>query len=145
MTDALTGLPTYDALALAIKEPAAAVFFDVDALRRVTNEQGHLASDDVLKKIAAWLASKGNVVRVAGDKFVLLLPGRTIDKATEIANDLASQSSSVAGVTLSAIVFLATPQLVAQTRTAFVEQFTEALYRQELATGRDSANVSVLR
>ena len=33
-------------------------------------------------------------------------------------------------------------QLVAQTRTAFVEQFMEALYRQELATGRDSANVS---
>ena len=50
--DELTGLPTYDALPLAVKEPAAAVFFDVDALRRVTNEQGHLASDDVLKKIA---------------------------------------------------------------------------------------------
>ena len=85
------------------------------------------------------------MVRVAGDKFVLLLPGRTIEKATEIANNLGSQSASVAGVTLSAIVFLATPQLVGQTRTAFVEQFTDALHRQELATGRDSANISVLR
>lgn len=142
--DALTGLATYDALARAVREPSVAAFFDVDALRRVTDEQGHLASDAVLRKIAAWLATRGNVARVGGDEFVLLLPGRTIERATELANELVAQSTAIAGVSLSAIAFIATPEMLAQRRVAFTEAFADALYRAELASGRDSGNVSVL-
>lgn len=143
--DALTGLPTFAGLAAALEEPAAAVFLDIDGFLLVNDKLGHIAGDELLSQLATWLRGeaqrlRGGVFRVAGDEFVLLLPGRTLDEAAAIANGIVSKCPSV--LTLSGVVFRADRELPLQLRVAR-DWFAEELYRAELASGRDHRNVVV--
>jgi GGDEF domain-containing protein len=142
-TDQLTGLPTFAGLRPALGEPAAAIFLDVDGLRFVNHQSGHLAGDDVLAAIGAWLKKEaaerqGLAFRVAGDEFILLLPGRTLDDAVAIAGELVA--AQLRTVTLSAVVFLADRNLPDNLRGT-LESFAEKLYQRELAGGRAYGNV----
>lgn len=86
LTDELTGLHNrrgFELLAgqeLAVLERhpdrvAAPVFLDVDGLKRVNDEEGHLAGDRALRQVAGVLAAScrhGDVLaRLAGDEFVV--------------------------------------------------------------------------
>ncbi|MFL6247922.1 MAG: GGDEF domain-containing protein [Thermoanaerobaculia bacterium] len=149
MIDALTGLPSLSGLSSALDETMAAVLLDIDGLRFVNHERGHVAGDDVLRRLGAWLSREaellhGQVFRVAGDKFLLLLllPGRAIDEAATIANKTVAICPSLHEITLSAVVFLADPQFPGRLRTA-IDQLTEELYRSELASGRTHSNVVI--
>jgi len=143
--DALTGLPTHEALLDAIDAPTVAVFFDIDAFRIVTDEHGHLTSDDILARLGVWLAGQAQAFRVAGDEFVLLLPGSTLAEAQEIAKRMMMSVASLPlphAITLSAVVFC----MHRMERTAFrglLDDFAEKLYRAELASGRDRSNIVV--
>jgi diguanylate cyclase (GGDEF)-like protein len=139
--DALTGLRTFHALPSALKEPVAAIFFDVDGLRYVNYRCDHLAGDEVLRQLGAWLAHeaetlRGEAFRVAGDEFILLLPSRTLDDALLIAKRLVASAPA----SVSAVVFTAEAKLCGRLRAA-LDEFAEELYRVELASGRDRGNV----
>ena len=146
--DELTGLPAIAALPSA--PDAIAILLDIDGFRYVNYEHGHLVGDQVLAALGAWLAQRahvleGSVFRVAGEKFLLLLPRRTQDDAAAIANELVSGVSSLrapVSITLSAVVFAADRDLSAHLR-ATLDDLTNELYRAELATGRDRSNVVV--
>jgi diguanylate cyclase (GGDEF)-like protein len=62
-----------------------AVFVDVDGLKSVNDEQGHRAGDQLLRDVAAALASRMRsydlVVRVGGDEFLCVLPDVTPTEA----------------------------------------------------------------
>ena len=153
--DKLTGLPALkaldDALASSTSMPIAAVFFDIDAFRLVNYEHDHLTGDDILVRLSKWLAEqaralRGQLFRVAGDKFLLLLPERTIAEATETANAIVASCPSLPlphAITLSAIAFAVDRERHGHLRE-MLEELGEQLYRAELASGRNHSNVVVI-
>ena len=66
-------------------ESLVAAFVDVDRLKAVNDEYGHLAGDELLQDVVAGLRrhmrSYDVIVRVGGDEFVCALPEVTLDEA----------------------------------------------------------------
>lgn len=99
-TDGLTGLANRrhfnDLLdkewerALRQRTPIALLMIDADHFKDYNDQYGHQAGDKALVAIANCIASKTRdatdiAARYGGEEFVVLLPGGTIDQATEIA------------------------------------------------------------
>jgi len=67
----------------------ACLYFDVDGFKAVNDRLGHEAGDDLLTAIAStaqqFVREKDPLIRMGGDEFVLLLPGCSEAKASEIA------------------------------------------------------------
>jgi diguanylate cyclase (GGDEF)-like protein len=72
-----------------------AAFVDVDDLKSVNDEQGHHAGDQLLRDVAAGLASRMRsydlVVRVGGDEFLCALPDITPTEARRRLDELVSE------------------------------------------------------
>jgi diguanylate cyclase (GGDEF)-like protein len=122
-TDAKTGLLNAIAwqreadavLAAAVrhKQPLAVLLADVDHFKRVNDTHGHLVGDEVLRAIAAELASRVRdsdlVGRFGGEEFVVLAPRATAEEACRIAERLrlgtcvlqVPAGDAVVGVTIS--------------------------------------------
>ncbi len=60
------------------RRPLAFLYVDVDGFRAVNNTHGHLAGDEVLKRVARYLQENVRqadyVFRIGGDEFLILLP-----------------------------------------------------------------------
>lgn len=99
-TDPLTGLPNYGAFQQALVEAnehrpyhegIALLFIDLDEFKKLNDNFGHLAGDELLKAVADRLhsaAGGGDVVsRVGGDEFVVILTGLvSLEEAKESAD-----------------------------------------------------------
>lgn len=101
----------------------------------------------MLARLGQWLAQQSTIwnaeaFRVAGDEFVVLLRGRTIDEAATIAQEIVA-ANPAERVTLSAVVFMADVEFTTDLR-ASLDWLAEALYREEVATGRPGANLVVI-
>ncbi|GIF13457.1 hypothetical protein Ate01nite_34890 [Actinoplanes teichomyceticus] len=98
--DSLTGLPNRAVFTSALRahcatpDPVAVLFLDLDGFKQINDRLGHAAGDDVLVKVAGALrghtrAGYGDLpCRLAGDEFVLLLPGTDLDAAHTVAGQL---------------------------------------------------------
>ncbi len=88
VTDTLTGLPNSRALHTALQErlrepgagePFGLVMLDLDGFKRVNDTLGHLAGDELLRRVAGTLLASVRrtdlVCRYAGDEFVIMVPG----------------------------------------------------------------------
>lgn len=111
--DALTGAHRRDAgivelerevaRAKRTKQPFTLAFVDVDHLKATNDTLGHLAGDDLLRRIAdsirAYLRSYDLIIRFGGDEFVCALLDVTLAAAVErfalVNADLAAQGASV--------------------------------------------------
>ena len=119
-TDHLTGLANrrsfYESLEKAVSlarrhgYPLAIVSLDLDGLKRVNDECGHAAGDEVITSFAAlltWLCRAEDVPgRLGGDEFSMLLPGIDRGGALALAARLLAEVRSSAalaerGVTVS--------------------------------------------
>ena len=63
-----------------VESPCQVIFADLNGLKRVNDEQGHDAGDQLLKTAAAVLRAvfpETDVFRAGGDEFMLLAPGMT--------------------------------------------------------------------
>jgi diguanylate cyclase (GGDEF)-like protein len=73
-------------------QPVSLVLADIDHFKRVNDEHGHVAGDDVLREVAAAmrasLRSFELLYRFGGEEFLLLLPGAESHDAAEIAESL---------------------------------------------------------
>jgi diguanylate cyclase (GGDEF)-like protein len=97
VTDPLTGLPNYrrllDVLGKEISRsnrsntPFAVVFFDMDGLKRINDELGHLIGSRAVCRFAETLraACRGTdtAARYGGDEFVVILPD-TDDEGADV-------------------------------------------------------------
>lgn len=94
--DELTGLANYRAFhrdldkLLARKAPVALIMLDSDSLKTVNDLYGHHLGDELIKRIGeamqAVAADEDTTYRYAGDEFMLLAPGATLEDAFKKAN-----------------------------------------------------------
>ncbi|MEK6575964.1 MAG: GGDEF domain-containing response regulator [Nitrospirota bacterium] len=100
--DLLTDLPNrlmlHDSIEMAISKTKdengsfALLFMDIDRFREINNTLGHNNGDLILQQVGLRLrkvADKPDTVsRFGGDEFVVLLPGRDVEGATEVARKI---------------------------------------------------------
>lgn len=100
--DPLTGLPKREAFHRRISEeiarakrlnsPLSLVCCDVDSFERINDEFGYLSGNKALQLIARILRTNTRetdfIVRFAGEKFIILMPDTTAEKAKEVAEQL---------------------------------------------------------
>ncbi|HLF87112.1 MAG TPA: diguanylate cyclase response regulator, partial [Nitrospiria bacterium] len=100
--DLLTDLPNrlmlHDSLETAISKTKdengsfALLFMDIDRFREINNTLGHDNGDLILQQVSLRLRTvteKTDMVsRFGGDEFVVLLPGRDVEGATEVARKI---------------------------------------------------------
>ena len=99
--DALTQLPNRriwrDGLERAMAQASegvvlSLVFIDLDHFKRINDELGHLAGDDVLKAVAAVirdsLTPEFLAGRLGGEEFAVVMPGTALPEAVEYAERL---------------------------------------------------------
>lgn len=72
---------------LAVGEQFVLVFIDLDGLKQINDQQGHVAGDDYLRRFSVLLKSvlrpNDIFVRYGGDEFLLLMPDVTLCLAEE--------------------------------------------------------------
>jgi diguanylate cyclase (GGDEF)-like protein len=118
--------------------PLALCLLDVDAFKRINDEQGHPVGDRVLVEVASCLRRDGEAFRLGGDEFALVLPGRGEREAADVAGAVVARLSTLAPapagrVTVSAGV-ASFPEDGA-TRDELVECADARLYRAKSAGG----------
>ncbi len=96
--DPLTGIANrrsfYEACLQAMKSdgPVSLMLLDLDKFKNINDHYGHLVGDEVLKAIVdramGGIRNGDLLARLAGDEFVLLLPGATLDVALDVAHRL---------------------------------------------------------
>jgi diguanylate cyclase (GGDEF)-like protein len=87
-------LSTELARALRFARPLSVLMADLDLLRSINNEHGHLAGDAVIRGVADTLRSTlrdyDTACRFGGEEFAVLLPETTPERAFEIAERIRS-------------------------------------------------------
>ncbi|MEL7656013.1 MAG: GGDEF domain-containing protein, partial [Bacillota bacterium] len=90
----------------------SALMIDIDHFKVINDQYGHLAGDEVLKKIGEICKEKmddiGIIGRYGGEEFLALLPGVSMNQAfgvaEEIRNEIAAAGISYGGKTLQTTV-----------------------------------------
>lgn len=74
------------------KGSLALVLLDIDFFKHINDRYGHPAGDAVLRELAqrlcATLAGRGEVGRVGGEEFTILLPETGLDEAAAVAESI---------------------------------------------------------
>jgi diguanylate cyclase (GGDEF)-like protein len=141
LTDPLTGLGNrrhfqerlQRELALAEKRltPLSLCLLDVDDFKRVNDEAGHVAGDEVLVEVSSRLRSGGEAFRLGGDEFALLLPGEAVRRRIRSVRAVGDRVTASIGVSTF-------PPVAA---VDVVREADAALYRsKELGKDRVSAH-----
>jgi len=72
--------------------PVSALVIDIDHFKRINDERGHEAGDDVLKGLVALVKERSRQIdllfRMGGEEFVLLLPATGEAEAATLAEEL---------------------------------------------------------
>jgi len=125
---------------------------DLDHFKQINDTWGHVIGDHALAQFAAVLQNQCRsvdlVARFGGEEFVVLLPGLTLDTATQIAERLrrtavtaTPESLGQRRLTASFGVAEATP---GEAASHILSRVDTALYRAK-SLGRDRVEVEICR
>ena len=82
-------------------QPLVALMIDVDNFKQINDTHGHIAGDQVLAELAQacreHVRPDDIVGRYGGDEFIIIVPGITSLRATQIADQLARPAARVLG------------------------------------------------
>jgi len=93
-SDELTGLPSRRALTdalIRLPELYTVAMIDIDHFKKLNDEHGHAAGDQVLRMIGSTLTRTeggGRPFRYGGEEFAVLFPGKSPDDAVPYLEDL---------------------------------------------------------
>ncbi len=160
--DSLTGLPNRRLLMDRLEQSIsltrrqngllAVCFLDLDGLKSINDRHGHAAGDLLLKSVASRLTgcvrSNDTVARLAGDEFVLLLPGlqsrEECDKVIERAVRAVGESSDLGNgviASISASVGVAFSKGIGHDASTLLHSADAAMYEAK-RTGRNRVRVA---
>lgn len=158
-TDSLTGLYQQKFFEIRLREemeralrygePLCLMMADLDFFKRVNDEYGHLAGNQVLRGFAKLLRectrSSDIVARFGGEEFCAILHHARLENAQMVCERLRQATERAtfgeARVTVSIGVGLFDPTTMGQDTEAFVRSIDRALYRAK-ANGRNRVEVS---
>lgn len=135
-------------------EPVGVIVFDIDHFKLVNDACGHREGDDLLRAIAELvlrnIRASDFACRWGGDEFVIVMPGATVEIATERAEHLREEvrrlsllhTEGVARLSISAGVAIYDEH--GTTPDALLDAADRALYRAK-AEGRDRVLVAESR
>jgi diguanylate cyclase (GGDEF)-like protein len=93
-SDELTGLPSRRALTdalMRLPELYTIAMIDIDHFKKLNDEYGHAAGDQVLRMIGSTLTRTeggGRPFRYGGEEFAVLFPGKSVEEALPYLEDL---------------------------------------------------------
>lgn len=122
--------------------PLSAVMVDIDKFKKVNDQFGHAAGDQVLFQVAEMLRNRSRttdvVCRYGGEEFAMILPQTDLDAAAEIAERLreALSNTAIAGVPVTASFGISALQLGPTGPQSLLDQADKALYAAKRG-GRD--------
>lgn len=129
------------------------ILIDADHFKRVNDEFGHLAGDEVLKDLArrtqAGLRTIDIAARFGGEEFVALLPSTPLAGALVVAErirlDVMNHVVDVDGVSIAYTISIGVAEFTARSDTieAVIKRADDALYRAK-RTGRNRVCVEEL-
>jgi two-component system chemotaxis family response regulator WspR len=137
---------------LAAQTPLSVLMIDVDHFKRYNDTYGHLAGDEVLKKVASAIAnnfkrSADLAARYGGEEFAVILPNTPLVEGSRLAAELSkavealalphSASTTAEYVTISVGCATTTPA-PAVSLLSLVDSADKALYEAK-KTGRNRA------
>jgi two-component system chemotaxis family response regulator WspR len=154
-TDALTGAANRRSFDLSLeaewrrasrdRKPLALLLFDVDFFKRLNDQHGHPAGDEVLRRLALQLRNHarrpGDLhARYGGEEFALILPATGAGAAVQIAEDVRRGFSACFAdrpeLASSVSVGVAVAPDDAASTVELLQHADQALYRAK-ALGRD--------
>jgi diguanylate cyclase (GGDEF)-like protein len=130
--------------------PLSLVMVDIDHFKRINDQHGHAAGDEVLKRVARLLSDamrgEDSVVRMGGEEFLLVLPDLDVHTAARIAERTRGLVEQAVVMIAHAEVRLTVSAGVAQrlggeARDETVARADEALYRAK-SSGRNRVVVA---
>lgn len=94
----MTGLYNRRGLATTLEpiaqlgQPFSVIALDIDHFKLINDSYGHDVGDEVIKQLAMQIRDSSRdtdiLCRSGGEEFLMLLPGTTLDVATQVANRL---------------------------------------------------------
>lgn len=131
--------------------PLSVMLLDIDHFKRVNDDYGHPAGDQVLKLLASTLRKRSRAgdisARYGGEEFILLMPGTPLDDARQMAERLRQDAQKLElrhdGKRIKFTISLGLSCLTNQLHTSpesLLEEADKALYAAKHA-GRNRAEV----
>lgn len=128
--------------------PVTMVVGDIDHFKRINDTYGHLVGDEVIRRVASRLqeafGNHGIVGRIGGEEFAIMLPGKRVDFALELVEELRRALNKTRRSDSHHPVTISFGLAEAQGATSVVklrEAADEALYAAKRA-GRDQVSIA---
>jgi diguanylate cyclase (GGDEF)-like protein len=166
LTDPLTGLPNYRAIAEQMEmgldqacfsnSSLSFIFLDADHFKQVNDKYGHIVGDVVLRQLGQLVRSvlhgQDIVGRFGGDEFVVLLPKKGTYQASIIAEQIRAAAATMScareyvdeGIKVTICAGIATYPKDGSTCNELLRQADRAMYRAK-ELGRNQVCASKIK